>query len=59
MVLGPMVEDNLRLSLIISDGSFSIFIFRPICAVLLLVMLFILGASLFRLRPSKKIQADG
>ena len=59
MVLGSMLEDNLRLSLIISDGSFSIFIFRPICAVLLLVMLFIFAASLFRLRPSKKLQADG
>jgi len=58
MVLGSMLEDNLRLSLILSDGRFSIFISRPICAVLLLVILLIFAASLFRLRPSKKLQAD-
>lgn len=55
MVLGPMIEDRLRQSLIISKGSFSIFISRPICAVFLLVTLSILAAALIRLRPSKKL----
>jgi putative tricarboxylic transport membrane protein len=31
-VLGPMLENNLRLSLILSGGSFSIFFSRPIAA---------------------------
>jgi putative tricarboxylic transport membrane protein len=35
MVLGPIMETSLRQSLLISRGSFSIFINRPICAVLL------------------------
>ena len=58
MVLGPMIEDRLRQSLIISKGSFSIFISRPICAVFLLVTLVILGAALFRLRPSKELREE-
>ena len=58
MVLGPMMEDNLRQSLIISRGSFSFFIYRPICAVFLLCMLFVFAASLFRVRPQKKLGID-
>jgi putative tricarboxylic transport membrane protein len=58
MVLGPMIEDRLRQSLIISKGSFSIFVTRPICAVFLFVTLLILAAALFRLRPSKKLRED-
>jgi putative tricarboxylic transport membrane protein len=34
VVLGPLVERSLRLSLIMSRGSFEIFVTRPICAVL-------------------------
>ena len=35
MVLGPVMETSLRQSLLISRGSFSIFVTRPICAVLM------------------------
>jgi putative tricarboxylic transport membrane protein len=35
MVLGPIMETSLRQSLLISRGSFSIFVTRPICAVLM------------------------
>jgi putative tricarboxylic transport membrane protein len=38
LVLGPMMEDNLRQALIISKGNFSIFIHRPISVVILAVM---------------------
>lgn len=31
MILGPMIEQNLRRSLIMSNGDFSIFVSRPIC----------------------------
>jgi putative tricarboxylic transport membrane protein len=37
LVLGPMFESNLRYSLIMSDGKFSIFLTRPISLVFLLI----------------------
>ena len=44
-VLGPMVETNLRQSLLISKGSFMIFFTRPIAAVTLILALMLLAAS--------------
>jgi putative tricarboxylic transport membrane protein len=41
-LLGPIMESSFRRSLIISDGSFMIFVTRPITAVTLLVSLFLL-----------------
>ena len=35
MVLGPIMETSLRQTLLISRGSFYIFLTRPICAVLI------------------------
>ena len=35
MVLGPQLEENLRRAMMLSDGDFSVFITRPISAVLL------------------------
>jgi len=35
MVLGPIMETSLRQTLLISRGSFYIFLSRPICAVLI------------------------
>ena len=51
LVLGPMMEDNLRQSLIISRGDFSIFFSRPLSVVFLLVSLSALLFPLLRLRP--------
>jgi len=45
-VLGPLLELNLRRSLIVSDGSFWIFFSRPISAVILILALVILGTSI-------------
>jgi putative tricarboxylic transport membrane protein len=45
-VLGPLLELNLRRSLIVSDGSFWIFFSRPISAVILTLALVILGLSI-------------
>jgi putative tricarboxylic transport membrane protein len=36
-VLGPLLENNLRKSLILSQGSFDLFFTRPISAVCLIV----------------------
>jgi putative tricarboxylic transport membrane protein len=45
-VLGPMMESNLRKSLIISQGDFSIFFTRPLAAVSLIIALFLLISPL-------------
>ena len=45
-VLGPIFEQSLRQSLVISDGSFSIFITRPILAILMVIVTFLLFAQL-------------
>jgi len=41
-VLGPMMENNLRKSLIMSQGDFSIFFTRPLAAVFIILALFLL-----------------
>jgi len=41
-VLGPLMENNLRKSLIMSQGDFSIFFTRPLAAVSLFIALFLL-----------------
>ena len=52
LVLGPIMETSLRQSLLISRGDFSIFINRPICAVLIaLTAAFLIWPIL---RPKKK-----
>ena len=50
-ILGPMMENAFRQSLIISDGSFSIFFVRPISVVALLISAFLFistGFSYYR-----------
>ena len=46
-VLGPMVEKNLRLSMMMSHGSFLIFLGRPISIVFLGLALLILISPIF------------
>jgi putative tricarboxylic transport membrane protein len=59
-VLGPLLENALRQSLILSDGSFMIFISRPISAISLGLCLFLFLSSLSpRLRKTaKKLEVD-
>lgn len=53
-VLGPLLELNLRRSLIVSDGSFAIFFTRPISAGILIIACLILSLSfLSKLRQKK------
>jgi len=52
LVLGPMLEDNLRQSLLISGGSFAPFFTRPLSAFFLIISLAILLVPLFKLRSS-------
>jgi putative tricarboxylic transport membrane protein len=54
-VLGPLMENNLRKALIISDGSFKIFVERPISLTCLVIALAILLSPLLpRLRARRK-----
>ncbi len=48
-VVGPIMEESLRQSLIVSNGSFSIFVTRPISAAALAVCAVILATALFPL----------
>lgn len=50
-VLGPKIEGSLRQSLIISDGSFSIFFTRPISVVFMVITLIVLITAI---TPAKK-----
>lgn len=54
-VLGPMIEKNLRQSLIIADGSFFIFFTRPISATALIICLILLIGSCIPLFRRGKI----
>jgi putative tricarboxylic transport membrane protein len=54
-VLGPMIEKNLRQSLIISDGSFLTFLTRPISASALLICLVLLFGSYIPFLRRRKI----
>ena len=45
-VLGPMLEENLRRALLMSDGSFSVFVMRPISLVFLILTVAILAVMI-------------
>ncbi|MBU2937626.1 MULTISPECIES: tripartite tricarboxylate transporter permease [Pacificibacter] len=48
LILGPILEENLRRSLMISRGSWSIFLERPISAVLILICVFLISIPLLK-----------
>jgi len=56
LILGPLLEDNLRQALLISRGSFWIFVNRPISAAFLIVSFLVIASSLFRLRPKVQVE---
>jgi putative tricarboxylic transport membrane protein len=61
LVLGPMMENAFRRSMILSDGSFLIFFTRPISGILLALVLFMLISPLFmkkRLAEDMMKEAD-
>lgn len=47
LILSPMVESNFRRAMIMSQGEFSIFITRPICAAVLLLALLMIIKNLY------------
>ena len=46
-ILGPLMEENLRRSLVLARGDWMIFIERPISAVLLALTVFVIGLIVF------------
>jgi putative tricarboxylic transport membrane protein len=58
MVIGPMMEEALRQSLILSAGSFDIFVGRPITAGFLVVSALLLVLPLLRRSYGTKIRAN-
>jgi putative tricarboxylic transport membrane protein len=54
LILGPMLEANLRRSLVMSQGSYEIFFTRPITVVLILLTLITLILPVFRKYIFKK-----
>jgi TctA family transporter len=54
-VLGPMMEEHFRRAMIVSHGSFEIFVARPISAGLLLLTLLILLAGLWSAYRSRSV----
>lgn len=56
LIIGRMFENAFRQSLLLSDGSFTIFFSRPISAVLLSVGLFLVATAAFGKRFQKDVQ---
>jgi putative tricarboxylic transport membrane protein len=55
MVLGPLMEENLRRALLISRGDWSVFLTRPLSAVLMATAAFLLVLALL---PSLRKKRD-
>jgi putative tricarboxylic transport membrane protein len=55
-VLGPMMEKALKQSLLISNGSFSIFFLRPISAACLGVAIFLLVTAITGFSKKKRLE---
>ncbi|MFJ7970237.1 tripartite tricarboxylate transporter permease [Psychrobacillus sp. NPDC096389] len=55
LVLGPMIEYNLRRALTISDGSFAIFVNKPLSAMFLLIALLWIAIPFIMKMKGKKV----
>jgi putative tricarboxylic transport membrane protein len=54
MVLGPLMEENLRRALLISRGDWSVFVTRPLSAVLMGLAVVLLGLALLPVLSRKR-----
>lgn len=57
-ILGEMIETNMRRSLMLSDGSLSIFITRPASAVLTILILTMVGVSIWNIIKEKRSKKE-
>jgi putative tricarboxylic transport membrane protein len=58
LILGPMAEQNLRRSLIISHGDPLIFFKRPISAAFIVVAIFVIVTSYYRIQKAMQREAQ-
>ena len=58
LILGPMAEQNLRRSLIISHGDPLIFFKRPISAGFIIIALFVIITSYYRIKRAMEREAE-
>jgi TctA family transporter len=59
-ILGPMLEENFRRAMILSRGSFSIFVTHPISATMLaLIALMIIGQAFLGWRAKRALRLNG
>jgi len=56
-VLGPMMEENLRRALLLSRGSFTVFVERPISATLIAVTAMVLGWAIWTAVRDARLRA--
>ena len=54
IILGPNLEEQLRMSLIISQGDFTIFITHPICLIFIIISMVSFSAPLLKPLWKKK-----
>ncbi len=59
LVLGPMLEDNLRQALLISGGSFAMFFTRPLSVAFLIASVATLLLPLLKMRPTARFGQQG
>jgi putative tricarboxylic transport membrane protein len=57
-IMGPLLEQNLRQSLLISGGSFTIFFARPISCVTLAIALLLLLSNVLPFMKRKREKMD-
>ena len=58
LILGPMAEQNLRRSLIISHGDPLVFFKRPISAAFIIIALFVIITSYYRIKRAMEREAQ-
>jgi putative tricarboxylic transport membrane protein len=56
LILGPLLEDNLRQALLISRGSFMVFLARPISCAFIIVSVIVVVSSVFRFRSKVQVE---
>jgi len=58
LILGPMAEQNLRRSLIISHGDLFVFFKRPISAAFIILTVFVIISSYYRIKKANQREAQ-
>jgi TctA family transporter len=52
MILGPILEENMRRAMLISQGDPSVFVTRPISAVFIFLAVVVIVSSYFRIKKA-------